>query len=70
MYTLPRLQKHALTDILNQNRGTDIVFCSVHETCTGCAQDIFLHFMSYLTLVDTILKLRKMNRCIIDTPEI
>ena len=28
--------------------------------CTGCAQDIFLYFMSYLTLVDTILKFKKL----------
>ena len=44
-------------------RGTDVAFCSVHRI-------FFLYFMSYLTLADTILKFERINRCIIDKPEI
>ena len=36
----------------------------------GSAQDISLNFMSYLTLIDTILKFEKINWLIIDIPEI
>ena len=32
--------------------------------------EILFVFLSYLTLVDTILKFEKMNLCIIDKPEI
>ena len=58
MYTLRRLKKYAKNEI--PNHGVQMLH---YEVCTGCAWVVhFLHFMSYLTLVDTMLKLTKFNR--------